>query len=142
MKAPLCLLAMSVSLLAQDKHDKFEGWSGASSDATVPTEKQVLGHDPGDRVTRAEDIVKYMEALAAARPHQMRVFDYGKTWEGRRLIYCAVSSDANIRRLDEIRAGMKQLPDPRQISDADAKRTMARIAAVLSLAPGVPANRP
>jgi hypothetical protein len=82
MKASLCLLALGVSLLAQDKPDKFEYWPGASYDPTVPTEKQVAGHDPGDRVTRPEDIVKYMEALAAARPHQMRVFDYGKTWEG------------------------------------------------------------
>ncbi len=99
MKSSIILLALSVSLAAQDK---FEYWPGASYDPGVPTEKQVIGHDPGDRVTRPQDIVKYMEALAAARPHQMRVLDYGKTWEGRRLIYCAVSSEANIKRLDEI----------------------------------------
>jgi hypothetical protein len=81
-----------------------------------------------------------MEALAAARPNQMRVFDYGKTWEGRRLIYCALSSEANIRRLDEIRAGMKQLADPRRTTDADAKRIMARMPAVLWLSYGVHGN--
>jgi zinc carboxypeptidase len=140
MKASLCWLAISVSLLAQGRVDKFEYWPGASYDPSVPTEQQVIGHDPGNRVTRPEDIVKYMEALAAARPHQMRVFDYGKTWEGRRLIYCAVSSEANIRRLDEIRGGMKQLADPRKISDADAKRIMARMPAVLWLAYGVHGN--
>jgi hypothetical protein len=140
MKASLYWLAISVSLLAQGRVDKFEYWPGASYDPSVPTEKQVIGHDPGNRVTRPEDIVKYMEALAAARPHQMRVFDYGKTWEGRRLIYCAVSSEANIRRLDEIRGGMKQLADPRKISDADAKRIMARMPAVLWLAYGVHGN--
>jgi hypothetical protein len=140
MKVFLCSLAIGVSLLAQDKPDKFEYWPGASYDAGVPTEKQVTGHDPGERVTRPEDIVKYMEALAAARPHLMRVFDYGKTWEGRRLIYAVVSSEANIRRLDEIRAGMKQLADPRKTSDADAKRIMARMPAVLWLAYGVHGN--
>jgi len=137
MKSSIILLALSVSLAAQDK---FEYWPGASYDPGVPTEKQVIGHDPGDRVTRPQDIVKYMEALAAARPHQMRVLDYGKTWEGRRLIYCAVSSEANIKRLDEIRAGMKQLADPRKTSDADAKRIMARMPAVLWLAYGVHGN--
>src|SRR5260370_12359778 len=127
MKSSIILLALSVSLAGEDK---FEYWPGASYDPGVPTEKQVIGHDPGDRVTRPQDIVKYMEALAAARPHQMRVLDYGKTWEGRRLIYCAVSSEANIKRLDDISAAMKQLTDPRKTSDADATRIMAAMAAL------------
>ena len=121
------LLAICFCLSAQDK---FEFWPGASYDPSVPTEKQVLGHDPGDRVSSPEEIVKYMEALAAARPRQMRVFDYAKTWEGRRLIYCALSSEANLRRLDEIRAGMKQLADPRKTPEAEARRIMTRMPAV------------
>src|SRR5215470_692429 len=140
MKASLCLLAISVSLLAQDKPDKFEYWPGASYDPTIPTEKHVIGHDAGERVTRPEDIVRYLEALAAACPHQMRVFDYGKTWEGRRLIYCAISSESNMRRLDEVRTEMKQLADPRRTSAADAKKIMARMPAVLWLAYGVHGN--
>src|SRR5260370_20553433 len=103
MKASIALLALSVCLVAEDK---FEYWPGASYDAGVPTVRQVSGHHPGDRVTRPEDIVKYMEALAAARPRQMRVFDYGKTWEGRRPIYCVVSSGADIPRLHPTPAGM------------------------------------
>ncbi len=137
MKACLALFAISVSVLAQDK---FEYWPGASYDPNIPTEKQVLGHDPGERVSSPEEIVKYMEALAAARPHQMRVFDYAKTWEGRRLIYCVVSSEANIRRLDEIRSGMKQLADPRKTPEAEAKRISAKMPAVLWLAYGVHGN--
>lgn len=78
MKASMALLALAVSLVAQDR---FEYWPGASYDPGVPTEKQVSGHSPGERITRPEDMVRYMEALAAARPRQMRVFDYGKTWE-------------------------------------------------------------
>ena len=140
MKTCLCLLAIGVSLLAQEKQASFEYWPGASYDPSVPTEKAVIGHDPGERVTRPEDIVKYMEALAASRPRRMRVFDYGKTWEGRRLIYCAISAEANLQRLDEIRAGMKQLADPRKTSDAEAKRIMTRMPAVLWLAYGVHGN--
>ena len=87
------LLAVSV-LPAQDKQSKFEYWPGASYDPAVPTLQKAAGHDPGDRITRPEDILKYVEALAAARPQQMRVFDYAKTWEGRRLVYCAISSEA------------------------------------------------
>ena len=137
MRLFIAFLAINVSLIAQDR---FEYWPGATYDAGVPTEKQVLGRDAGERISTPEEIVRYMEALAAARPRQMRVFDYGKTWEGRRLIYCVVSSEANIRRLDEIRAGMQRLADPRKTPDAEAKRIMASMPAVLWLAYGVHGN--
>ncbi len=120
--------------------DHFDYWPGATYDPGVPTEKQVLGRDPGQRISTPEEIVRYMEALAAARPRQMRVFDYGKTWEGRRLIYCVVASEANLRRLDEIRTGMQRLADPRKTPDAEAKRIMSNMPAVLWLAYGVHGN--
>src|SRR5215469_10388002 len=124
MKFCLTFLLSALCLCADAK---FEYWPGAAYDPSVPVEKQVIGHDPGERVSSPEEIVRYMEALAAARPKQMRVFDYGKTWEGRRLIYAAVGSEANIRRLDDIRAGMKRLADPRKTPDADARKIMSNL---------------
>ena len=40
-----------------------------------------------------------MEALSAAAPARMKMFEYGETWEGRKLYYAAIGSEANIRRL-------------------------------------------
>ena len=141
MRLFIALLALAVSLATPlAAQDRFDYWPGATYDPGVPTEEQVLGRDPGQRISTPEEIVRYMEALAAARPRQMRVFDYGKTWEGRRLIYCVVASEANIRRLDEIRAGMQRLADPRKTPDADARRIMSNMPAVLWLAYGVHGN--
>ena len=74
----------------------------------------MLGYEPGDKVTSHAGLVKYMEALAAAAPARMKIFEYGESWEGRKLIYAAVGSEANIRRLAEIKSGIQRIADPRK----------------------------
>ena len=119
---------------------RFEYWPGATYDPAIPTETQVLGREPGERISSHAEIVRYTEALATAAPSRMKVFDYAKTWEGRRLIYAAVGSEANIRRLDEIEAGMQRLADPRRTSEAEARKLMGDLPAVIWLAYGVHGN--
>ena len=81
-----------------------------------------------------------MQALAAAAPNRLKVFDYGETWEGRKLIYAAVGSEANIRRLTEIRAAIGRIADPRKTPEADARKIMAGLPAVIWLSYGVHGN--
>lgn len=131
------LLACAVSLSAQTK---FEYWPGATYDPSVPTHKKVLGYEPGDHVSSHAQIMQYMDALAAANPNRMKVWEYAKTWEGRKLIYAAIGSEANIKRLPQIQADIKRLADPRKTSDADAKRIMANLPALVWLAYGVHGN--
>src|SRR6516165_3582476 len=91
----------------------FEYWPGTSYDPKIPTLRQVLGYEPGEKVTSHAGIMKYMDALAAAAPARMKVFEYGESWEGRKLVYAAVGSEANVRRLGEIRSAMQRIADPR-----------------------------
>src|SRR3974390_2204032 len=107
--ALLALSALSLSVFAQ----KFEYWPGTSYDPAIPTARAVIGYDIGDRVSWHSNIVRYFEALPAAAPDRMKLFDYGKTWEGRRLIYAAAGSRENIRRLPQIKDTMQRLYDPR-----------------------------
>ena len=137
------MLRLSVLLLAITPlyaQKPFEFWPGTSYDSKIPTFHQVLGYDAGDRVTSHAGIVRYMEALAAAAPNRMKMFDYGETWEGRKLIYAAVGSEANIRRLTEIRAQMQRIADPRKTPEADARKIMAGLPAVIWLSYGVHGN--
>ncbi len=119
---------------------KFEFWPGAQYDPAIPTIQKVLGHEAGIRIAPHADIVRYFEALAAASPNRVRLFEYAKTWEGRRLIYVIVSSEANIKKLDEIKAVQKRLADPRKTPAADAKRLIAAQPATLGLSYGVHGN--
>src|ERR1019366_9161330 len=134
----LYLLLLAIAPLYAQK--PFEFWPGTSYDSKIPTFHQVLGYDAGDRVTSHAGIVRYMEALAAAAPSRLKVFDYGETWEGRKLIYAAGGSEANIRTLTEIRAQMQRIADPRKTPEADARKIMAGLPAVIWLSYGVHGN--
>ena len=125
--ASLVLFALSAAA------QKFEFWPGAKYDPAIPTVEKVLGHEAGIRIAPHADIVRYFEALAAAAPSHIRLFEYAKSWEGRRLIYVAISSEANIRKLDEIKTVQKRLADPRKTPAAEAKRLMATQPATLGL---------
>ena len=100
----------------------------------------MLGYDAGDRISSHANLMRYLETLAAALPNRIRVVEYAKTWEGRKLVYAVVGSEANLKRLDEIRAGMKKLADPRVTPDAEATKLMARLPAVIWLGYGVHGN--
>ena len=119
---------------------RFEYWPGAVYDPAVPTAQKVLGYDFGERIASPADIVKYFHALAAAEPARIKIFEYGKTWEGRELIYALIGSEANLKRLAEIRAGMQKLHDPRKTSPAEAQKLIENLPSILWLAYGVHGN--
>jgi hypothetical protein len=119
---------------------KLDYWPGSTYDAAVPTMRKVLGYDAGDRITSHANVGKYMEALAAAEPTRMKMFEYGQTWEGRKLIYGVIGSPENIRRISEVKSGLAQLSDPRKTTDAAAKAKIANTPVVVWLAYGVHGN--
>ena len=55
-----------------------------------------------------------MRMVEKASP-RVKVFSIGKTEEGREMIAVAVSSEANLAKLDENRARLAKLADPRTI---------------------------
>jgi len=130
-------LASGCCAMAQEKP---EFWPGASYDPRIPTFQEVLGYDVGERITTHEGILKYLDALAKASGGQMKVFDSGKTWEERRLVYVALGSPANMKRLDDIRSGMQKLADPRKTDENEARRLITSLPAVIWLAYGVHGN--
>ena len=96
---------------------------------TVPTPQSVLGDISGAPgvLPYAEDVYKYMRLLEKATP-RVKVFSIGKTEEGREMIAVAVSSEENIKNLEENRARLAKLADPRTIKldDAEADKLVAQ----------------
>ncbi len=133
----LFLLAAAAAAVSAQK---FEFWPGAQYDPGIPTAEKVLGFEPGTRHATPEEIVRYFEALAAAAPSRIKLYEYGRTWEGRRLVYAAISSEDNIRRLGEIKAAQQRLADPRKTPDAEARKLFASAPSVLALMYGVHGN--
>jgi Zinc carboxypeptidase len=90
---------------------------------TVPTPKAVLGDVAGapGKLPYAEEVYDYMRKLEAAAPQRAKVFSIGRTEEGREMIAVAISSEANMARLEENRARLAKLADPRTIDLDDAR---------------------
>jgi hypothetical protein len=112
-------------------------WPDAAYDAAIPTLRDVLGHDAGDRIVSPEEALEYLEALEEAAPARLRLVEYGRTWEDRPLVYAVVASERNLARLDAIRDGMAMLTDPRRTSAAEADRLIDDLPAVVWLAYGI-----
>ncbi len=91
----------------------------------VPTPKAVLGDVAGapGKLPYAEDVYRYMRMLEKASP-RVKVFSIGTSEEGREMIAVAVASESLLARLDENRARLTKLADPRTIKfdDAEADR--------------------
>jgi Zinc carboxypeptidase len=95
----------------------------------VPTPEAILGDVSGAPgiLPYAEDVYKYMRLLEKATP-RVKVFSIGTTEEGREMIAVAVCSEENLKHLDENRARLAKLADPRTIKldDAEADRLVAQ----------------
>lgn len=117
-------------------------WPGADYDPAVPTLRTVLGFEVGAEMTRADEVHRYFEALAAAAPQRMRTFEYGESWEGRKLIYGVISSEKNIARLDEIKRSMSKLADPRRLGQGEGAEIIQSMPAVVWLSHSVHGNEP
>ena len=134
------LFLISTLWLASSGSAQEAFWPGVSYDPSVPTMEQVLGHAPGDRIVSHAEMIEYLGALSEARPAQIKVHEYARTWEGRELVYADIGSAANIGRLDEIRANIQKLADPRKTTDAEAAAIIENQPAITWLAYGVHGN--
>jgi hypothetical protein len=94
----------------------------------VPTPKAVLGDVSGapGKLPYAEDVYKYMRMLERDSP-RVKVYSIGTTEEGREMIAVAVASEQLLAKLDENKARLTKLADPRTINldDTEADRLVA-----------------
>lgn len=94
----------------------------------VPTPKAVLGDVSGAPgiLPYSHEVYRYMRMLESSSP-RVKVYSIGKTEEGREMIAVAVSSEANIAKIEENRARLAKLADPRTINlnDDEAEKIIA-----------------
>ncbi|MBD8679875.1 M14 family metallopeptidase [Sphingomonas sp. CFBP 13720] len=112
----VCALLMGTALIA----------AGSAVAQDVPTPRAVLGHDVGeDRyLANYDDSVRYLRALAKSSD-RIRLFEAGKTTQGRTLTYAVISSAENVRSFEQIAADHRRLGDPRSLTETQAKALAA-----------------
>jgi hypothetical protein len=139
---PVAVFAMAVLLLATSALAQTDEplWPGARYDPSIPTLRQVVGHDPGQEITSPDQIGDYLQALAKAAPTRTRLTEYARSWEGRPLWLMVIGSADRIAALDQFKADAKRLADPRGLSQGDADRLVRELPVVVWLAHGVHGN--
>lgn len=70
------IISMAISAGAQGK----EFAPGTEYDPSIPTVRQVLGHQVGERITTPEQIGQYLRALHGAAPNRTRLIRYAQSW--------------------------------------------------------------
>ncbi|HEV2853126.1 MAG TPA: M14 metallopeptidase family protein [Thermoanaerobaculia bacterium] len=108
-------------------------------DAAVPRPEAFLGYPLGARFTSWDRIVAYLEALDAAS-NRVKMWEYGRTYEGRPLKLLAISTPENLERLEEIRGNVQRLGDPAGLAAGEKDRLFKNTPLVVWLAYGVHGN--
>lgn len=135
----ITLLFFSNLLLADSEAD-YDLWSGAQYQSDIPTHSEVLGYPVGERITNHADMIRFFEALEKAAPDRIKIFEYARTWEGRKLIYVAIGNPTHIAGLDTFASDMQKLADPRVTNASQAKSLIDKLPASVWLEYGVHGN--
>lgn len=110
-------------------------WPDGTYKNDIKSPDEVLGYPVGSKPAPHADLLKYFEYLDQFPNAELR--SYGETYEGRKLVYLIIASDANAGRLEEIRANCQKLADPRTLGGADPKKLIDNMPAVAWMAYGI-----
>lgn len=86
----------------------------------IPRPEQITGFPAGTHQTMYGDLQRYLDTLIATAPHRVRAETWGYTAEHRPFRVLIISDSTNLARLDEIRAAVTELADPRRTTPSRA----------------------
>jgi hypothetical protein len=110
----------------------------AQRSSAVPTPNSIFGFAPGAdyKLATYDQSVAYFKALAAASPY-IKLFEAGKTSQGRTMIFALISTPDNLSKIDRYREIWQRLAHPQGLTDADAQRLAAEGKALVHIDGGL-----
>ena len=108
--------------LEHEYDDPF--FPGAVYDSSITSPDALLGQKHGSRLAHHSEIVAGFRAWAE-QSERVTVDSYGRTHEGRELVYAVITSPANHARLAEIQAELGKLHDPRGVDGSELERIVS-----------------
>ncbi len=105
----------------------------------VPTPKEILGYHIGEpkRLTYWADQQKFYRVLEQSVPLRLKTSVIGKTEEGREIMVVYVSSEANLKNLEQNRQNLKKLADPSGLNRSQVDALLAATRPVYNLSGGL-----
>ena len=127
MRPLLLVLFLATPLAAQEP---FDFYSRGPYRPAVPRPEAITGYAAGDQHTMYAVMQHYLDTLVATASDRVRIESWGRTSEYRPIRALIISDPANLAKLDQIRAGLAELADPRKTSSARAAEIAAQSPAV------------
>src|SRR6266511_1556059 len=128
MRPVLCLLIVLVSPLSAQ--EPFDFYSRGPYRPAVPRTEAITGYAAGDQHTMYAVMQHYLDTLVATASDRVRIETWGRTTEYRPIRALIISDPTNLAKLDQIRAGLAELADPRRTSPGRAAEIAAKDPAV------------
>jgi hypothetical protein len=130
----LCLATLSTITHAQRDDSTFDFYARGPYRDSVPRPQTVTHFDVGKFHTNYATMERWLDRVAQAASDRVRVTDIGETNEHRMMHVVVVTAPENLRRIDEIKANIKRLSDPRGLSSDEAQRLVQSTPLVVWLA--------
>jgi hypothetical protein len=134
----LGLVLLASPLAAQT----FDFYARGPYRPAVPRPEAVTGYAAGEHHTMYAVMQHYLDTLVATAGDRVRIERWGETTEHRPIRALVISDPANLARLDQIRADMAELADPRRTSPGRAAEIAAKDPAVAVFSYSVHGNEP
>lgn len=121
------------SIFAQEE-PKFDFYSRGSYRTEVPRPQSILRFDVGDHHTTYAQMEQVVYSIEKAASDRVKIYDIGLTNENRMQHIVAISSPENMARIDQIRANVARLSDPRSTSPSEAAQIAENTPAIAWMA--------
>lgn len=91
--------------------DRFLFEEDLAYDSSIPSPSQFLGYELGEELTLYAHVEQYLLKIAELSD-RVAIHEYAETYEGRKLYRMAVSSEDNMRKIEELRMNNLKIMDP------------------------------
>lgn len=108
----------------------------------VPRPETVLGYRIGSQQTMYHQQQAVLDRMMEAAPDRVRSEVMGRTAEGKVMRLLIISAPENLARLDQIRANLARLADPRRTTAAEARALAEETPVTVLLTHSVHGNEP
>ncbi|HYR31031.1 MAG TPA: M14 family zinc carboxypeptidase, partial [Gemmatimonadales bacterium] len=110
---------------------QFDFYTRGPYRPAVPRPEAITGYAAGEQQTMYAVMQNYLDTLMRSAPERVRVERWGETFEHRPIRALIISDPANLARLDQIRADVAELTDPRKTTAARAAEIAAKDPAIV-----------
>ena len=135
MKKLICYIIIAISFNYSFSQDYFLENFGPYNE-NIESPEEFLGYEIGDQHTRHDLILAYFKYLSSVS-ERANLINYGKTHEGRSLVFLSISSSENLKNLEEIKTEHLKSTIPGSI-----KTINENLPIIINLGYGIHGNEP